>query len=159
MEYELFYLVGQNSEDKLDEIRTEIGKIFSEEGAKFQEMEVINKRKLSYEIKHQQKGTYITRRFNLPTNDYWSGNDSENQGNDALQRITRKLNLYPDLMRFLIVKADELPELKQKETESPKKEITRNERKSKPFVKNDAKKETKKDEENIDKKLEEILNI
>lgn len=159
MQYELFYLVGQNNEEKMGEIKTEIEKILSDESAKIHQIEVINKRKLSYEIKHQIRGTYVARRFDLPENDYWA-EEPESKGNDSLQRITAKINLMPNVLRFIIVKADELPELKQKEAASPKKEV---ERKEKPFNKKPAmapeKKEEKKEEESIDKKLEEILNI
>ena len=163
MQYELFYLVGQNNEDKMGEIKTEIEKILSEESALVQEIEVINKRKLSYEIKHQIRGIYVARRFDLPENDYWA-EDSESKGNDSLQRIINKLNLMQNILRFIVVKADDLPELKQKEAVIPKKDSEKKEYKEKSFAKKtapkeDVKKEEKKEEESIDKKLEEILNI
>lgn len=161
MQYELMYLVGQNNEEKMGEIKAEVEKILTGDGAKMQEIEVITKRKLSYEIKHQIRGAYVARRFDMPENDYWN-EGGENAGNDALQNITRKLNLVHEILRFIIVKADELPELKQKEAIAPvKKEFEKKDRKPferKPYRKEEPKEE-KKVEESIDKKLEEILNI
>ena len=64
--YEFFYLVGQNNEEKLDEIKKEAEQVLIDEGAVFEELEIITKRKLSYKIKHQIRGTYIAKRFEMP---------------------------------------------------------------------------------------------
>ena len=167
MQYELFYLVGQNNEEKLDAIKKEVEQTLTDEGAVFGEMEVITRRKLSYEVKHQIKGIYIARRFEMPEVDYWAeGLESEKIG--RIDVITKKLNLNQNVLRFMIVKAEELPELKQKEEIPAKREPERRDRRdsrdrSERPTRHDrpapAKKEEKKPEESIDKKLEEILNI
>ena len=130
-------------------------------------MEVITRRKLSYEVKHQIKGIYIARRFEMPEVDYWAeGLESEKIG--RIDVITKKLNLNQNVLRFMIVKAEELPELKQKEEIPAKREPERRDRRdsrerSERPTRHErpapAKKEEKKPEESIDKKLEEILNI
>jgi len=167
MQYELFYLVGQNNEEKLDATKKEVEQTLTDEGAVFGEMEVITRRKLSYEVKHQIKGIYIARRFEMPEVDYWAeGLESEKIG--RIDVITKKLNLNQNVLRFMIVKAEELPELKQKEEIPAKREPERRDRRdsrerSERPTRHErpapAKKEEKKPEESIDKKLEEILNI
>ena len=167
MQYELFYLVGQNNEEKLDAIKKEVEQTLTDEGAVFGEMEVITRRKLSYEVKHQIKGIYIARRFEMPEVDYWAeGLESEKIG--RIDVITKKLNLNQNVLRFMIVKAEELPELKQKEEIPAKREPERRDRRdsrerSERPTRHErpapAKKEEKKPEESIDKKLQEILNI
>lgn len=168
MQYELFYLVGQNNEENLDAIKKEVEQTLTDEGAVFGEMEVITRRKLSYEVKHQIKGIYIARRFEMPDVDYWAeGSDEEKVA--KIEVVTKKLNLNQNVLRFMIVKASELPELKQKEEIPAKSEPQRRDRREardsrgrseKPVrAEKPAKKEEKKPEESIDKKLEEILNI
>jgi len=175
MQYELFYLVGANKEGELDTVKKEVSEIVTLEGGEFSEKQTEEKRKLSYEIKHQTHGIYIAQRFELedPT---------------QIQEINRKLNLYTGILRFLISKASELPELLSKEerkaksasTESQQKafEKTRStgsgqEKETKKEAKVEAPKaETKSEEkiaeiaaekktqdDDIDKKLEELLNI
>jgi len=165
MRYELFYLVGQNNEEKLDAIKKEVEQMLVDEGAVFGEMEVITRRKLSYEVKHQIKGIYIARRFEMPDVDYWA-EGSEGEKVAKIEVITKKLNLNQNVLRSMIVKADELPELKQKEEIPVKKEPEKRERRdfrdNKPTRTarpEKPKQEEKKPEESIDKKLEEILNI
>jgi len=95
-----------------------------------------------------------------------------------MQEITRKLNLCPNILRSIISLASELPELKTKEeriaaasakSDRKPKEVkeTATPAKAKPVAKVVAKEvvketttvEEKKATEDIDKKLEEILNI
>ena len=84
------------------------------EGAKLLDPELTEKRKLAYEIKHQNKGTYITRRFELEDIDFWA--DEKNSEREfGVQAMTNKLNLNKDVLRFLIVKTQDLPELGAKE--------------------------------------------
>lgn len=114
MQYELFYLVGERQEATLDEIRVQVGEMLASEGAKLLEPELTEKRKLAYEIKHQRKGTYVTRRFELEEVDYWA--DEKNSEKEfGIESITKKLNLAKNVLRFLIVKTDDLPDLGAKE--------------------------------------------
>jgi ribosomal protein S6 len=158
MNYEIFYLIGESKEADLEKIKKEVADVILEASGVFEEKETLEKRKLSYKIKHEAHGIYIARRFEL-------------EDSQKLSDINKKLNLNPGILRFILNRADELPELKSKEER-----ITEQERKSasferirkikveeKPAVKEPAgeiKKEEKvKSQEDIDKKLEEILNI
>lgn len=161
MRYELFYLVGISKESELPKIKEAIKKIVLEEGGVFEEKETEEKRKLSYEVKHETHGIYIAQRFEL-------------ENTEKIQLIIKKINLYPDVLRFLISKADELPELKTKEErmkgyaqEQPTK-IVAKKKTSEPQAEKIEKPKEKTEEiiekekasgEDIDKKLEELLNI
>ncbi len=114
MQYELFYLVGQRQEATLDAIREGVSTMLVAEGAKLLEPELTEKRKLSYEIKHQDKGTYVTRRFELEDIDFWA-DEKNGEKEFGIQAMTNKLNLNNDVLRFLIVKTEDLPELGAKE--------------------------------------------
>lgn len=105
MQYELFYLVGERQEANLDAIKKNVEEILTTEKAKLLDPEVIEKRKLSYEIKHQKRGTYVTRRFELPEI------EDQDEKESVVEKITRKLNLTGDVLRFIIMKTDELPDL------------------------------------------------
>ena len=169
MQYELFYLVGANKEAELETIKKEVAEIVTLEGGIFAEKQTEEKRKLSYEVKHQTHGIYIAQRFEL-------------EDSTQIQEINRKLNLYTGILRFLISKADELPELLSKEERKAKSASTETqqkafEKKEVKEVKKEVKAETPKEEikseekvaeiaaekkaedDDIDKKLEELLNI
>ena len=118
MEYELLYLVGENKEADLDRIKKEVEEIVTKEGGNFSQEEVIEKRKMAYKIDHQIRGTYVAKRFS-----YLSRDEREKSGieeKDIISKITNKLNLYPDVLRFIMVNTDELPELKEREEQIKK---------------------------------------
>lgn len=181
MKYELFYLVGASREADLENIRKEVNSIITSNNGVFEEKETVEKRRLAYKIKHETHGIYIAQRFELPEI-------------EKTKDINNKLNLYPGVLRFVLSRADELPELKSKEErisesngrkerdekniqEVAKKEsVAKAKREKAPEEKVEEKKEEakektsdvkspveeKKEEEtqdDIDKKLEEILNI
>lgn len=167
MQYELFYLIGVSKEAELAEIKKEVEGIVETAGGKFLEKETLEKRRLSYQIKHENHGVYLCRRFEL----------TEVEG---MVEITKNLNLCTRILRFIISKAAELPELKSKEervaeaakrdSRKEQKEVKPEARKmteTRPAEKTEVKPETKAEEkaeeteksEAIDKKLEEILNI
>ena len=152
MQYELLYLIGASREPEMETIKKEVAEIVTSEGGVFAEKQVTEKRKLAYAVKHESQGFYIAQRFDIE--------EVEN-----LQAITKKLNLYPNILRSLITKASELPELTSREerkeaearkvkSEEPKKVSQPKEPKTEKTVA-----EKKELEEDIDKKLEEILNI
>jgi ribosomal protein S6 len=176
MKYELFYLVGISRETELPKIKTDLKNIVLEEGGVFEEKETEEKRKLSYEVKHETHGIFVAQRFELPEV-------------EKVQTIIKKVNLYPNILRFLVSKTEDLPELRTKE-ERLKGFPQQQQIKEKPIKKTSepqvrkfekiesAKEEPKKpahdaspsdvggkeleeqiDSEDIDKKLEEILNI
>ena len=56
MKYELLYLIAGSRETELDAIKTATEAIITTEGGVFEEKEVVEKRKLAYEIKHETHG-------------------------------------------------------------------------------------------------------
>jgi len=153
MQYELFYLVAGSKESSLGKIKEEVKKIVAEEGGVFEAKETTEKRRLAYQIKHETFGIYTAQRFNL-------------EDTEKFRTINRRLNLYPEVLRFLLSRADELPELLSREerieasTKQEQRKVKFSEPKKEPekvpakvVEKGPAK------DEDIDKQLEEILNI
>lgn len=182
MQYELFYLVGASKEAELDTIKSEVAAIITSEEGVFEEKQVVEKRKMAYEVKRENRGFYVAQRFNLedPT---------------KIQAMTRALNLYVKILRSIITRTDELPALTSREERDamaknegstrakkevaetakstknvethnnasvPKKEEVKEVVTEEVVAKKSTKKATSEDKtygEDIDKKLEEILNI
>jgi ribosomal protein S6 len=151
MKYELFYLIGASNESEFEKIKQSVSEtILASEGV-FDEKETLERRKLSYKIKHETHGIYIAQRFEL-------------EDVQKINEISQKMNLNSKVLRFIISRASELPELRSKEERMADQE-KRSAQSEKPKmvekqVVTEAKKEKKKvAEEDIDKKLEEILNI
>jgi len=113
MQYELFYLIGERQEANLDAIKKNVNSILVSGKATLLEPELSEKRKLTYAIKHQTKGVYITRRFELPGAD--EIDESIDKKEFGIEAITKKLNLSNDVLRFMIVKTEDLPDLGAKE--------------------------------------------
>jgi len=165
MKYELFYLVGASKDAELEKIRTDVNEIIKSRNGVFEEKETLEKRRLAYEVKHETHGIYIAQRFEMES--------------EKLQEVISKLNLYTEVLRFVLSRADELPDLKSKEERiaeaknaSREREISeaREEKKEKEkeavpekVAEKEApeaeKEEKSESQEDIDKKLEEILNI
>jgi ribosomal protein S6 len=91
------------------------------------------KRKLAYMVKKESRGTYIARRFTLPDKD-----ERDEQGNTVeihpLVTINRTLQLSKDVLRFLIVNAEAMPELKA----IPREERTKTENRGNRYEKRGA---------------------
>ncbi len=85
MNYELFYLVGGTKEPEMEKIKKEVEKIITDSGGVFEEIEVVEKRRLAYQINHESHGVYIARRFS-----------AEGQN---LDEIIKKMNLNPQVLR------------------------------------------------------------
>jgi ribosomal protein S6 len=162
MQYELFYLVAGSKENDLPKIKESVKKIVAEEGGVFELKETVEKRRLAYKIKRESHGLYVASRFTL-------------EDTEKVRSLTRKLNLYPEVLRFLVSRADELLPLLSREERieastraeqqkarslSAEKDFSRRgfESKKEPEKAKAAEKKPFKDED-IDKKLEEILNI
>jgi ribosomal protein S6 len=180
-EYELFYLVGESKETQLDRIKGEVAAIVTAEGGSFLEGEKLEKRKLAYLVNKEVRGTYIARRFTLPGKD--AREESVEKGEEGgVSRITHKLNLYRDVLRFIIVRAEGLPSLTEEEgtakvvaemtqeervqKAAPAKKVARKSKTEKPAEEKkeevkaeEGKEEARMDEAEIDKKLEEVLNL
>src|SRR3989344_5681121 len=109
IEYELLYLVGESKEAELPRIREAVEKIIAIHSGTFLAPQTEEKRKMAYKVKGEERGTYIARRFTLPDKDE---RDSESKEAHPLIAINRALQLSKDILRFLIVSAKDLPELK-----------------------------------------------
>lgn len=122
-EYELFYLVGETKDAELPRIKTDVEALFALEGATFLDGETVDKRKLAYLIKKEVRGTYIARRFTVPQEEEALASELAKREDtmDFIARVTKRLNLSKDVLRFLILRADDLPALAQIDrTEKPK---------------------------------------
>jgi len=155
MQYELFYLVGASKEADLETIKREMAEIVTSEGGVFEEKQVTEKRKLAYKIGKETYGFYVAQRFNL-------------EELEKIEAINKKMNLYNKILRFMVSRTEDLPELTSREERekiknkvSEIKSVAKKEREAKEEIKET--KEDKKTEaasaEDIDEKLEEILNI
>ncbi len=112
IQYELFYLVGDTKEAELPRIKGEVEKIVADHGGTWLEKEVVEKRKLAYPVKKEARGTYIAKRFTLPGQDERPEGEA---GKNAVAEMNRVLQLYHDVLRFIIVRADDLPSLDSRE--------------------------------------------
>ena len=110
IEYEVCFLVGESQEGEKDAIAARVAKVIGAEGGAFLDPITEEKRKLAYEIKDEVRGTFIARRFTLPSVDELT----KERGEEAhpLDKMNRALQLDNGVLRFIIVRADNLPELK-----------------------------------------------
>ncbi|OGI21085.1 MAG: hypothetical protein A3J06_03265 [Candidatus Moranbacteria bacterium RIFCSPLOWO2_02_FULL_48_19] len=119
-EYELLYLVGESKESELPRIREAVEKMVVSADGTFLAPVTEEKRKMAYEVKKEVRGTYIARRFTLPDKDERDASETAEAAH-PLVVINRALQLSKDILRFLIVSAEGLPELKAIErVERPK---------------------------------------
>ncbi|MDD5084126.1 MAG: 30S ribosomal protein S6 [Candidatus Moranbacteria bacterium] len=114
IEYELLYLVAESKEIDLARIREEVKAIVEGEGGIYSSAEKLEKRKLAYAIKREIRGTYIAQRFTTPDkNDREASVEAGDPSIIGL--INRKLTLYRDVLRFIVVRAEGLPSLTPEE--------------------------------------------
>lgn len=149
MQYELFYLVAGSKEAESGKIREAVKKIVAEEGGVFEPKETTEKRRLAYSVKHETFGIYSALRFSL-------------EDKDRFRVINKRMNLNPEVLRFIISRASELPELMSREERmaASEKAVRREGQIEIKKVASETKKRSAPVEtEDIDKKLEEILNI
>lgn len=184
-EYELFYLIGESKEVDMARIKDEIKAIVVKEGGEFLEGESTEKRKLAYPIRREIRGIYVAQRFT--TADRNDREENIEKGEESIiSRLTRLLNLYRDILRFIIVRAEDLPSLNpveesakvveevmqeakvaeaapKKRARVAKKEVEEvaeaTEETKTPAAKKAKEAKSEMKEEDIDKKLEEVLNI
>lgn len=116
VEYELFYLVGESKDAELSRIKQDVEKLVIDNGGTFLPPQTEEKRKMAYMVEKESRGTYIARRFTLPDKDERdvAGVAVETH---PLVVINRALQLSKDVLRFLIVNAKGMPELKAIERE------------------------------------------
>ncbi len=109
MKYELCYLVGDSREQDFARIKEEVSAIVSKEGGKWLEPQIEEKRKMAYKVKKEVRGVYVAQQFEIVKD------EEEGEKINPLDNINKKLNLYNDILRFIIVKAEDVPELKIRE--------------------------------------------
>jgi len=167
VEYELLYLVGESKDAELPRIRKDVEKLIVSHGGTLLPAQTEEKRKMAYLVKKEVRGTYIARRFTLPDKD-----EKDEQGMETLvhplTEINRALQLSKDILRSLIVNADDMPELKAIEREERPRTENRGNRYEKrgavrpmPVAPMAPKEEEKKavSTAQIDEQLKDVLNI
>lgn len=112
MEYEICYLIGESKEADLDKIRPGVEEIIKKHKGTFLEGEYVKKRRLAYEIKREARGTYVARRFTIPSKDE---RDELYPDYDIMGEINKELRFNQDILRYMVVKTDDLPPLKDLE--------------------------------------------
>lgn len=164
IEYELFYSVGESKEAELEAIGKKVEAIVTGLGGSFLPPQTTEKRKFAYEIQGEKRGTFIARRFTLP------GRDEQAEAGDemvnVLDQMNKNLLLEHDVLRFILVRADDLPELKAIERiQKPRTDRKKYEKRSTRTTATEApitpvdEEKSKVSAEEIDKQLKSKLNI
>lgn len=102
MVYEINFLILQSKTTELEKIKKETKKFIESFKAKIVEEKEYLKRKLAYEIQHESYGFFTVLRFEFPK--------SKN-----LDELKKALNQRTEIARYIIVRADELPSLKEQD--------------------------------------------
>ncbi len=156
----LFILPARKSQEELEQSIQSIFQIVEKAGGKVTKKEVFAKQRLSYPIKKEQQGVYILSEFDMEQ--------------AKLSGVDHDLRLLPDLLRHQIVKLqvksperlEEERQLKERiasrrvaQTEKARQEeVAKETQEALETQKKDEKKTEKVDIEELDKKLEEILD-
>ncbi len=110
MQYEVLFLVGQDRESNVPEIEKEVDALIVEAGGELIDDRWENKRKLAYPVRHSMRGTYIAKRFVFKE----STDDKESfETASPIEMINNKLLLSENILRFIIVRAEEMLPLKE----------------------------------------------
>ena len=153
--YELLYIVSSNyTSSEVKPIVTKIASLIKEQKGEITKDTDLGKLKLAYPIKHQSHGYYQLYEFNLPK--------------ENLQKLNNALSLTNEILRFLIVKKKIKTEKEIKEEKALQEKLAKKKEKEiekikaeKEEAKEKPKKEAKKEKislEDLDKKLDEILD-
>lgn len=158
--YELYYLIsGQVPENQLEEIQSEISKWIAELGGVSPKTQPPERKKLAYPIAKEGYGFYVAIEF-----------EAETSITDGLQK---KLKLHKGLLRYILTTKKPISEkelLKQEKARKSMQEkrlakASPDKRIQEPYVKTpapsttpDKKKEPKIQLDELDKKLDELLD-
>lgn len=113
--YELTIVTDpEKTEEELLNVQKTVESLIEKSNGSIISVDIQGKRKLAYRIKRHQYGQYILLVFHLTR--------------DRAQELEKSLNLEQDIIRFLIIKAEEFQKLKPKseqrrEKEEPKREV------------------------------------
>ena len=102
MEYEILYLVGESKKAQLDTIKKSVEDAIVASGGEMQEGEFVDERRMEYPIKGESRGTYIAKRFIV----------KEGAG-DIPAEVTKTISFDKNILRFMVVRAEELPTLEE----------------------------------------------
>ena len=102
MEYEILYLVGDSKKPQIEAIKKEVEGTIVASGGEAKEGEFVDERRMEYPIKGESRGTYIAKRFTV----------KEGAG-DIPAEVTGKMAFNKNILRFMIVRAEELPTLEE----------------------------------------------
>jgi small subunit ribosomal protein S6 len=149
--YELLYLVSGNfTEEELEPIKTKVKDFITKSKGKITFEEGFGKKKLAYPIEKTNHGYYIMVEFEAETRD--------------INEIDRELRLADDIMRHTIIKRigqvrnvlkiDEEP---REETNSPAPTVHKEREQKEEKAKEEDKEKDKVKLEDLDQKLDEIL--
>lgn len=93
-EYELVYILQPElEEDEMTTLNERISQIISDEEGSISSTELWGKRRLAYPIRNYYEGTYILHNVSMPPG--------------AVQNVERLLRLSEDVIRFLVVRAED----------------------------------------------------
>lgn len=100
-EYELLYIVsGDKSESEAQAAQDAVKKILADHQASITLEDVWGRRRLAYEIKHQTHGWYVVLRFTVEP--------------QQAPEIERALQLSSDIVRAMLINAEDLPTAEEK---------------------------------------------
>ncbi len=106
MRYEILYLIPESKTADCVPIGKAIETHITECGATLLKDSWEDRRKLAYPIKGSTKGIFVARRFEISKDE-----DVLEENVDPIQEITKRLHLMTEILRFLIVSAENLPPL------------------------------------------------
>ncbi|MFA5022060.1 MAG: 30S ribosomal protein S6 [Patescibacteria group bacterium] len=142
--YELLYLVGANyTEEELAPIKEKVKELIKKFGGEITAEDSFGKKKLAYPIKKNYQGYYLLYEFNL---------DGQN-----LKDLTKNLKLTNEVLRHIIAKKKIKTANEIKAIEERAKKMKAAETASEVKVEKKAKDEGKIKLEDLDQKLDEIL--
>ncbi|MEI8103533.1 MAG: 30S ribosomal protein S6 [Candidatus Moraniibacteriota bacterium] len=111
LQYEVFYAVGEKDESQLPQIQEEVKGLVEAAGGTWLAEEMVERRKLAYAIKKETRAVYIAKRFTMPDADERKKTDKEG----IISELSRQLELHKGVLRHIIVRAEGLPALGERE--------------------------------------------
>jgi len=121
MQYEVLFLIGQDQESNVSDIEKNVDTIIIEAGGTLLDERWENKRKLAYPIQHSIRGTYVAKRFVMQ--DSSDNVSSEELKYSAIETINKKLLLLEGILRFIIVRSEDMLTLKEFATRKEEEKI------------------------------------
>lgn len=119
MNYEINFLILQSQTENIPQLRKKVKDLIKKNEGTITDELVYQKRKLAFEIKHEQYGFYTVYRFDL-------------EDGTKLKDLTKDLNLEKGVARHIIVKSNEIPKLQKEIGKAPKTEEERKVEKNAP---------------------------